>query len=72
MWIGCGFHVANNNYQPFIESLTELTDPNFDDTVWSYIDYTQFPSTTASALPVADLSTFVEGGYLQESQISCG
>lgn len=73
MRIGCGFHVQNTNYPPFIEDLTELTDPNFDQTVWSYLDYSILkPYTVASPLPTTDLSTYHEGNHLIESMISCG
>ena len=73
MRIGCGFRVLNNNYPPFIESQTELLDPKFDSTVWSYVDYSLFPPlTVATALPVVDLAKYLEGGHIFESKISCG
>jgi hypothetical protein len=39
LWIGCGFHVLNSNHPPYIENISELSLPGFDNTVWSYLDY---------------------------------
>ena len=45
--VGCGFK-ASAVYQP--------SDPNFDVNVWSYIDYSKMPLTTAN--PTQDLTTY--------------
>jgi hypothetical protein len=41
--VGCGFNMAAT-IKPFIESKSEIS--NFDETVWSYIDYSQIPLTS--------------------------
>ena len=36
----CAFHMTPNaNYPPYIENIAELSDPNFDESVWCYVDY---------------------------------
>lgn len=41
---GCGFHVQNTKFKPYIENGTEKSDLDFTfDNVWSYIDYSFMP-----------------------------
>ena len=55
-------------YQPFIESSSEIT--NLDETVWSYVDYSQIPLT--SQLISSDITLSRQGGHLMEVGVSCG